>query len=492
MHWQNTLDELDRLIREGHAQSARRKLFKLCTTKIPRSVTLPLASLARRVRLAGQGIRLLNPFVRSTRKAPADASDAERVEYGACLLGIGATEEALNLFRQFDARKMPDVLLYEAFALVTQWDYAGSIPLLTTYLQNPQLSDYQRLVGKTNLAAACVHEKKLTGALALLETLIQETHRANLLLLQGYCLQLLAQGQILQQKWSAARQSLSGAASVLKDAGTLDEFFVRKWQAVLEVSKNGPRSGSLIQLRKVASEARALGHWETQRDCELVEATVTRNKKLALYLHFGTPYPAFRSRIISEMGPTFRIPSEFVWDGSLTANARTIIDLKSGKLPNGSGLKVGQTLHRLLVALCTDFYRPLRVAPLHYLLYPDEFYNPLSSPMRVHQAIKRLKIWFHQTAIPLTVEENNGTYRLVQKGSCAISIPRDKACNSLKDYSLSLLRTGFKQTPFTAADAQNALNISRMSVLRLLQAATRAGTIQRTGTGSVTSYRFIR
>jgi hypothetical protein len=48
-------------------------------------------------------------------------------------------------------------------------------------------------------------------------------------------------------------------------------------------------------------------------------------------------------------------------------------------------------LVRLLESLATDLYRPHRLPHLFSNLYPGEFFNPHSAPLKIHQLIHRLR-----------------------------------------------------------------------------------------------------
>ena len=218
---ENALNPIHELIRRGHGAEARTALRQLISRKVPRPLLAQVAALLRRADLPWLALRLLNPIVRPTGKAAGFATEKEKAEYAAALAVIGASKEALELLRSIDAKEVPERLLYEAFALMAQWDYQATVPLLTRYVGVSSLTNYQRLVGKVNLAAALVHERQHLKADYLLKQLLFDTSLRRLSLMHGIALEQAAQSCIYQKNWSGAARFLQQANSALAgDKGT--------------------------------------------------------------------------------------------------------------------------------------------------------------------------------------------------------------------------------------------------------------------------------
>src|SRR5262249_5493625 len=148
-------------------------------------------------------------------KQPVRATEKERVEYAAALVRVGATMEAIELLRTCDAKQTPEVSLYLAYAHVTQWDYAASIPLLAKYLPHaPDL--YQAIVVKLNLAAALVHERHHDPAQHLLSELEAETRSERLESLYGNTLERLAELAIDRRRTAEAERYLDRAEKAVQ------------------------------------------------------------------------------------------------------------------------------------------------------------------------------------------------------------------------------------------------------------------------------------
>ena len=165
-----------------------------------------------------------------------------------------------------------------------------------------------------------------------------------------------------------------------------------------------------------------------------------------------------------------------------------IVDAITGKAGKAKALKVGQVNHRLLVTLASDFYKPLRLASIYFGLYPREYYNPVSAPTRVHQAIISLRTWIEESGIDLSIEEENGFYRLT--GNAGIQIGKKELLGNREGLLLSQLKEKCGGDPFSVSDAAKELGLSSRTALRALQKAIEEGEVLRTGSGASTRYTF--
>jgi predicted DNA-binding protein (UPF0251 family) len=123
----------------------------------------------------------------------------------------------------------------------------------------------------------------------------------------------------------------------------------------------------------------------------------------------------------------------------------------------------------VLILLAQDFYRPVPLLTLFSKLFPDEQYNPDSSPNRTQQAIKRLRQWLKECDLPAAVEECDGSYRWSFTGPFAVAIPREPIPLTPREAELRKLRASVVGETFSAAEAAAAMGFSRSSVQRLLQ-----------------------
>lgn len=157
------LNEIDAAIRQGLIRQAASRIQELWkgAQSLSRLERLELARLARRAYLPGVAILLLRPWVRpsSARAMETEARPEETLEFASALIAVGARTEGVELLKSVDASRFPERDLFASFALFSSWDYASALPLLRRYTRHKGLSDYARLVGRANLAAALVHER---------------------------------------------------------------------------------------------------------------------------------------------------------------------------------------------------------------------------------------------------------------------------------------------------------------------------------------------
>jgi hypothetical protein len=481
---------MDEWIRSGQGDLARQGIRRLTPENLTRPERLQLASLARRVSLPEIGIRLLRPIVRPPGRRATQATDGERAEYAADLIRIGASTEALQLLDGVDTSRAPEALLFRAFGFIAQWNYAEAIEPLNRYVHAPALTDYQRLVGLTNLATSLFCESRHEESSRIAETLLHETEARGLSLLHGTVLELSAQNAIYASQWREAEKFLKLASGSLADSAALEAFFVRKWRAVMKLLRRGPGREALQGLDRIRTEGAKLQHWETVRDCDLFRAAATEDETQAVHLYFGTPFPGFRKRILAEFARPIEIPESYVWTGTrpLDATGGVSLDLVE---PDSDGLKPGQLLHRLLLALSSDFYQPARLAALHATLFPGEHFHPVYSPGKMHQAMKRLRAFLASHAREIVLEEQFGRYRLVfgAGSASALRLPLQKPGGTV-DARLLKLRVRFDDSAFSAGDAAAVLGVSPRMAVRALTSAVSTNALSRQGRGRATFYRF--
>src|SRR5687768_4925600 len=106
------LDEIDQHIRQGRLSAARMRIRAVGTKTLKRNARLKLAQLSRRAGLPSLSLRLLAPFVRPKRILLEPASQAEKAEYAAALIDVGAVNEGLKLLESIDTKKETQALLF--------------------------------------------------------------------------------------------------------------------------------------------------------------------------------------------------------------------------------------------------------------------------------------------------------------------------------------------------------------------------------------------
>lgn len=491
------VDHINDLIVSGRSDAAKRAIREAMKKPVrERADRLRMANLARRVGLPIVSLRLLNALVRPTSKQPEVATPEEKAEYAAALTFIGASEESIVLLESLPHDTVPQSLLFEAFAYFSRWEYRAAIPLLREYILSSKITDYQKLVGRVNLLAALVFEELYKECETLQAQILDEAKRGGYTLLYGNTLELAAQVAIFQRNFTGADETLKQAREVFSQADSLDSFFVKKWSSILALMKK-KSAESRAAVIEVRNDALTRHHWETVRECERFLAVEYADVDLMKKVYYGTPYSPYRERLVRDFQRQSKVkltlPDTFSFELEGPKGPRLEVDVADGTFiykEKPLQLKVGQALHRLLVSLSSDLYRPLRVAVAHHYLYPDEYFHPLSSPHRVYEVVRRLKGWFQKKHLPLHVEERTGFYELKTRSAATLVLPRAAALSERKDSLSRILFATWKREKFSANDAAASLKISRRSVLRVLEKACQDGVLEREGKARATKYCF--
>jgi hypothetical protein len=253
---------------------------------------------------------------------------------------------------------------------------------------------------------------------------------------------------VVRGRWKDAERYLSEAEAALGESGGLDELFVQKWRAVAQILQN-PRE--VNPLKKVRQRALQLKHWETVRDCDLFLCVARKDEALFRHLYFGTPWEEFRSRLVREFGAHPEVERSHEWNLSDRATAPVL------EVPFE---KKGMVLQKLFAVLCSDFYRPIRLATIHAKLFPSDYFNPLSSPTRIHQAMKRLRQHFKNLGVPLEILESQGAYRLTSKRPLKLSLKVGSTVSDRVTHLLEELKAAFAGESFDVNGVARTLKIS--------------------------------
>lgn len=453
------IQDLEKLVRDGQFTKAKLLIKELRISEIPRSQSLAYANIASRLGLLHVALRVLNPVIRGPNAHEATAE--EKLQYANCLRKLGAVEEAMAIIIEIQSAH-PEALLHLAFCLQSQWRYKEAIPILEKAVAEKGLEPYRQLVAKVNLLAAFVNEKLSDQAVALANELVKALENSPSRLLYANVLELSAQIEIHRGNFSEAFIRLEKAKTLLSEAqGSTSTIFIEKWMAI----------GHSLQQKKVVPELMTIhqkaleqGHWETVRDCEFYRASLTGDRSTLIKLYFGTPHAEFRERILQT---GLDIPE--TWDYADGLKPKRILDLRTGVMSSGDfHVEPGQASHRLLIALSQDLYRPLPLLALFSRLFPGEYFNPDSSPNRVHQILKR----YRKIDIGIAVEEADESYRLNLGPEVAIRLPKESFSLGTEELRFLKLRSQVKPGSFTLEDAISALEVSRSSAQRVLKWGT--------------------
>ena len=470
-------------IRSGKAAEVIASVREKIAHKRPaRDLVLPLAQLVRRAGAPGLSIQLLRPIVRPTGRRAEKASASEVCAYAAALVALGIQGEALRLLEGVSVKETPEPTLFKAYARIGQWDYASAIPLLEEYLRDSRPTDYQRLVAKVNLAASLVAEGESVAAESLLGEIYEKASSQNLALLKGNALELRAQNAIFASDWKAADGFLDEAFALLADKPYASSLYVRKWKAVSALLQSRASDANAAGVARVRQEAMDQGAWETVRDCDFFLGLATRDQNLIQKVYFGTPFASYRARV-RKLAKLKDLPTHFDW-----GRGRKRIDLADRAGLLAVGLKPERLVTKLLLVLCTDLYKPFEVSGLHGWLFPEEFYDPQTSSMRIHQLMARLRAWVRERNLPIALSEKDGRYRIEPTG-LILELPVDLA-SDLRISSREKLAREFGSNSFTLSEAALRLRVPERTLSRQLGEWIESGAVLKYNRARATRYGF--
>lgn len=472
------LENCEQLIRVGRMQEAAKIIDTINTAQVPRELRRQLANICRRVGRVKTGLQILAPIVHPGRRTESPTNE-EKAEYAVLLQRSGVIHEALKILDEIPPERLPQSLLYKAFCQFSTWDYELSIPILRSYIQHID-NDYAKLVGQVNLASAMVIAGNTEEAQASLDEtiLLCDQHQAHRL--KANSLELRAQLHLNRHAWAAAEVDLNNALQILDSQGTHDQLFIRQWQAILE----SRRTGESFWIREFKKEALGRKQWESAREADLHTLLVSFDQGLFNHLYFGTPWEGYR-RYMTRLLPEAR-PADTYIRGPRSVD---ILDLVKGQYA-GRNILHGDMTHRLLKFLNQDFYRPKSVNSIFNEVFPNEHFDVITSPQKVHQAIRRARVWLKEQSIPASIKESQQTYSFSIDGACAVEFSQSTAQGIHRNtVAWERLSPFMRSAPtMTNKEISEILNLGKTRVTEFMKWATDQGLVKRLGQGRSVKY----
>ncbi|MBX3020940.1 MAG: hypothetical protein KF799_04630 [Bdellovibrionales bacterium] len=471
----------EQLIRNGQPREAARRLSLLNTQDLPRPARAPLAALCRRSGLNRLGLKLLNPVVQvASRNYLGPARPQELAEYAALLERKGAVKEALFILNDIDAAQVPAVYFHRASCYTALWEPGRAAEALQAFLLCP-LEPYALFMGRVHLAQALVTLEDFENAMPLIMRNIAEAVEQGYNRLLVSCYHLKAQVHVMRGEFKEARVELDRALKVARSGAgdALDELIGRKWRAVMSA-----REQNCVQpLRLFREEALRFGHWESVREADLYSLKVKFERSRLDHLLFGTPFEAYREHVRRELkhGPS-------CGQSVFGSTSGPQIDVFAGSYSAGVRAPT-RKVRQLISILLRDFYRPFGVGGMFGGLFPEECFNIVSSPHRVHQVVYRARAWLAANGIPAEIREHEGKFSLRLTGECGFVVPYETKPLSKSLSLLADLHRHFGvQAEFTAAQARRQLGLALTSFNRLLNELLAQKHVFKVGGGTYTRY----
>ena len=474
--------ECETAIREGDLVRAGRLLEKLEVSRVPRKLRLPFAKLCFAADKHATGLRLLGPIVRPKRapqKEPATAH--ETAAYASHLLLLGNVDEALKLLASVEPTAAPEALLYRAYCHMIQWDSANAVACLSKLIAIAPDRNL-RLKARLNYASALRGVDRQGESIEVLTEIIAEAEAAGDRQLLADCLSIRGESYKDRRQFSEAQTDFARALAIGGDTGSRGNIVLRS-KAFIESLENDDVDPLLLARAKAESDK----DWIALREIDFERLLIRYDEELFSHVFFGTPFQSYRARMCRDLG---KAPTRTHYVLGKKSDPR--LDLETGHLDGRAILNPGKKVHQLLSVLLRDFYRPLQLGALFAGLFPGEYFDPDSSPGRVHQAVLRARRWISEKRLPLAIKEIDGCYRLAITGEISIRIPAEKLELNTHQTWLTRLRLLLHgKSTFTSQETSRSLGVSLSAAKKFLVWAEQSGHVAREGYNRFTTYRLV-
>lgn len=473
------MDSIDDLIRQGNLSTATKKLKDLEVKSIPLASLARYGSLCRRIGMYHRGMMAYQPFLQ---KSGLDALPAKaKAEYAVLLLRRGVFQEAENILESLNAKEIPESQLYLSFCQIAQWNYSKAISQLKNYLKE-SITPHQRLIGEINLSASLIAAQELDGIEDRLKSGYEMSLQQKNKRIQGNFLELQAQLEIDRNNYQEAQKYLCSASEIFSDSQSYDSLFVKKWTAIVQAMTE-KKPDRLFEFRKYAEEQ---VEYETLRDIDLYILKFKYDLDLHKTLYFGSPSRDFRNKVDQFLGP-IADKSPFRWGGSASSKS---IDLTQYLNPSAKEGVLSETSRKLLILLLKDLYQPFRLGRVFSEMFPDEKFNPVSTPPRVGMLIGRAQKSLGDVGLPHEIASTDRGYFLRKDLGVGLLIPIDlgQAVEILDSKEAQVLSVIQKSDGVYIKEIVEASGLSAHQVRSAIKSLTERGQITSFGAGNRVQY----
>lgn len=478
------LAQADTLTKQGKKMAAISIIETLREAKPEPKFLASIARIANRNSAYLLGLRVLFSEIQQDRQEIRKASSESFVVYANSLLNLGALEEAHEMIEK--AVGVSEAFLIKAFIYFAKWDYSKALPILQRYIRQKDLTSYQVLVGKVNIAAVYVTEKNYVAAKELLREVIEALQQdPSRKLLLGNCYELLSQTELNGDNLDEASRLLHLATEAMSGFDGRYSLYVKKWLGVLEMQRDPTKVEAILKVRREAQEIR---NWETVRDCDFQMARITKNENLLHRIYWGTPYRDFRKRMLESVELKLK-PTQIIdyCPQEPLATPQTIVwDIESSITTT----HMSKTVATLTQVMTRDFYRPPRMGLVFSSLYKDEKLNPFTSGQRIRNSVDRFNQWALESEIPFKISIHRGDFLFVGDAAHGIRVRVRERLQPLWRLQLQSCKNRLGLRPFSMKMLMKELNVSERLAQDIVQRALSAKDLQKIGRGRETRYKF--
>lgn len=485
------LEQIENLISKARPGLARQLIKKIPAHRVPRHQALTLAIFARRLGMLNQALRILQPIVRAEKLIDRNPTKDELLAYAMTLSLLGVKSGAERIFDSIDKKDNPEAVLRHAFHLSTQWNYARAKALLERYLGFKQINSHQAIIAKVNIVAGEIALRRFDEALGMIDGLLNQLTGDKYQLLRGNVLELKGQAEFHSGRIRSALKSLEDSLSILKNFGGRYLIYAEKWKLLSRLKLDPENSSHQTQFNQIRASAQSVGDWESLRDCDLQWSLIAQDRELFNRVYFGSPLRGYRQSILKS-APGFSPLPEAYWLTEGDQKPTHWLDLETAMTTNGPGLPPGSQSHNLLIFLSSDFYNPKSLGELFELLFPEEYYDPVNSPNRVHQALHKLRGQIKMAEIPLEVLSKKNRFSLKPHEGFGIKLKKIRRALTREEALLYRLKDEFGLNRFNRSQIKAHCGVSDSSADKMIRWGRSKGVLSTLGRGKGTTYSFSK
>lgn len=483
------LESVDGLIKAGNYVQARKALDKIIVSKVSERLIIRTSDLFIRTGLFTKNIRLLYKSMYSQTQIPTTKIVAH---YALSLQQIGAHFESTRIFESLDFSKAPEAHFYYAITLFAKWEYDQAIFHLEKYLASPELSPYQQLVAKSNLAQAYLENNDIKKAKGCIEEVEKQAKGSHYELLRANIYQRRAQLLYLENNFKEAFKYIDLAEKLLKNFANHYQLTPLLWRAVCTLAENRQSREAQKMFEDLRKQSIALQRWALVRYSDFYQSIITKDEQLFLKVYFGTPFRAYRQNLIKKFQQKIEIPRNYDWNPTgKKAKEGSVLDVKEGlDLKSGNALKRGQRIHRLLQTLTSDFYVNFKNETIASYLFPNEHYDPYSSFKRAYESVRALQKWLKESKVPIIVRPSEEGFRIFFETPYVLRVETAYDENAAFTTSSELEKALSGNRSYTAEEISKILKIPLRTTYRKINDLLSNNSLLRQKTGRIVKYRL--
>lgn len=467
-----------------------------------------IADMAMRIHRFELALEVLHPIVFPEHsKAPA-GSEEQRVIYILALTGLGSTRAAHALLDTLAFEKYPIALRIRGTLYRKTWAFERALPWLEKAENQAAPGSIEWLVSrKERLLALLLSD----GPSALWDQLYAEIPDTYLLPepLIFECRFIAALADIMRTRHTDARSKLLLLQKEILP-GTFGSIGLLIENLCCSLPDQNNQSPHPTELKLPKTQDPRLTHPDYFRIAEYILAKQGNDHQRLLQLYVGSPYFGLKKKllpILLENGP---LPDLFEWPSRQNPSGIEPLwthDLRTGDFRGISAAIAPGTLNsRILRSLLSDLYRPRHLLEFHSEVYPREIFSPTSSPLKIHQALFRLRTWCKKQGIGLSARIEEGLVILDLPENASFHLPIETpyidsnqgvlgafavaAAPTQLGFDLISLGRHVGDAPFSAAEVESHFGVSRRTANRFIKDLLEAQWLIRSAKGKNTTYKW--